>query len=560
MTTNIFSVMNTAKVGLLSQQLAIEVTGQNVANVQTEGYTRQEVSFEATPPRSIGLGLLGTGVKVASIKRASDQFLFNQILGEETPLGNYSVRKDVFDQMETLLNDSSGRSLNSSMSDFFSSLQDLSTNPSGLPERSALLARGQDLISSFKQVGDRLFQSQMDLDSSVSTKISEINDLTSEIARLNKVIHGSEPGAISANDLRDQRDKLIRQLAQGIDVTVVDETNGQINLTLKNGKALVLGSTSFNLSAKLNGDNNGFNDVQLDDGAGNKTNITSVIQGGKLRGYLDMRDTEIANLRDKLDRLAAGFAREMNRVHQQGIGLDGSTGLNFFKALAPVVKTNTNNAGSASVSVTNASPATASVDKYEITFTGANAFSLKNLTTGLASGTFTFASGSAFNLANGLAVTIAGSAAVGDKFRFSVSENASSSLALGAEIQADSRKIAAGKGTANDGQNALDMAALQRTLIFDGTTLTRAGSGTFTFDEFYNSVVSGLGVSSRTAQNTVTQQDGILTQLNNRRETVSGVSLDEEMINMIKFQQAYSASARVLNVVNSLFDTLQNKI
>ncbi|MFQ5716213.1 MAG: flagellar basal body protein, partial [Nitrospinales bacterium] len=146
MGTNIFSVLNTAKVGLLAQQLAIEVTGQNIANVQTEGFSRQKVTFEASTPRSLGLGQLGTGVRVAGIERSHDQFLFGEIVSENSEMGEFQVRKDVFSQMEIFFNDSFGKSLNGAFSDFFASLQDLSNNPMRLAERSVVLGQAESLV------------------------------------------------------------------------------------------------------------------------------------------------------------------------------------------------------------------------------------------------------------------------------------------------------------------------------------------------------------------------------------------------------------------------------
>ena len=160
MATNVFSVLNTAKVGLLAQQLAIEVTGNNIANVQTEGYSRQEVGFEAKNPRHFSLGQLGTGVQVVGVKRAHDQFLFSQILGEGETLGQFEVRKDVFEQLEILFSESNGQSLNKSLGKFFSSLQDLSSNPAGLPERSTVLSEAQNLVTTFNNLGTSLLQIQ----------------------------------------------------------------------------------------------------------------------------------------------------------------------------------------------------------------------------------------------------------------------------------------------------------------------------------------------------------------------------------------------------------------
>ena len=168
MSTNIFSVLNTAKVALLAQQLAIEVTGQNIANVETEGYSRLEVVFEANSPLRIGSAVIGTGVKVAGVERIHDFFLFKQILSEGDPTGNFRIRKDVFDQLEILFNESSGRSLNDALGRFFGSLQDLSTNPSGLPERAAVLEEAKNVVAVFKQMGDELLRIQASINSSIS--------------------------------------------------------------------------------------------------------------------------------------------------------------------------------------------------------------------------------------------------------------------------------------------------------------------------------------------------------------------------------------------------------
>ncbi len=559
MSTNIFSILNTAKVGLLAQQLAIEVTGQNIANVQTEGYSRQEVRFEPNTPRSIGVGQLGTGVRIESIKRSHNEFIFRQILGEGDRTGNFQVRKEVFDKLEILFNESTGRSLNATFSQFYSSLQDLATNPSGLAERSNLLAQGEALVSEFNNIGEQLFQMQRDIDLVLADEITEINTLVTQIQKLNDAIHANEPGKSTANDLRDSRDRLVKQLSEKLDITVVNQSDTQITITLQNGTPLLLGSTVFELSTGINGDNNSFLDIFINDGSGARINITSSIQNGKVRGNLDMRDTEIDQLKDKMNLLAAGFVTEFNRIHHQGFGLDGSTGVNFFAELTPTVLTNTQNTGGAIVTAANGDPTRISTDKYEIKITGTNTFTLNNLTRGASSGTFTFTSGSAFNLANGFAVTITGSPAVGDKFEISVSENAATTMALASEVVADSRKIAAGQTIDGDGNNALALADLQNDLLFDSIS-TSVASGTFTFDEFYNAIVSTVGIQSFAAQATVAQQEGVMLQLDNRRESESGVSIDEELINMIKFQQAFNAAARLVTVVDEMLDVLNRQL
>ena len=559
MTTNIFSTLSSAKLGLLAQQLAIEVTGQNVANVETEGYSRQDVSFEANTPRGHikygGLHQLGTGVRIASIERAHDQFLFTQIMDEGDLTGSTEVKKEIFEQLEVLFNEGSGRSLNDALSLFFSSIHDLATNARGLPERVDLISKAEHLASTFNQTGNQLFTIQRNIDATIETEVAKINTLTTQIGKLNESIHANEPTSqYKANDLRDNRDRLVKELSKKIDIQLVQESDNQISLTLKDGTALVLKDQVFDLSTSINANNESFNDVYIDIGSTTK-NITSTIKGGELRGYLDMRDTEVESILDKTNILSGSFIQEFNSIHREGFGIDGSSGLDFFTPLDVTVDHDADNTGTAVVSMTNASPTTVSVDEFEIAFTGSNEFTLNNLTTNASSGTFTFTTGSTFNIKDGFAVAISGTAASGDKVTFSVSEDAASLMSVSSTITADGQKIAAGTTTNGDGGNALLMADLQNELVFNSVTWS-SESGSFTFDEYYNAVVSTIGIESFSAQAILRQQEGVMLQLNSRRESISGVSIDEEMIKMIKFQQAYNASARMISMVDEMLDTL----
>ena len=565
MTTNIFSALSSAKLGLLAQQLAIEVTGQNIANVETEGYSRQDVTFEANTPRHAikygSMHQIGTGVRVAGIERAHDQFLFEQIMDEGDLTGSTEVKKEIFEQLEVLFNEGSGRSLNDALSSFFASVHDLATNARGLSERADLVSKAEHLASTFNQTGKQLFTIQRNIDATIETEVVEINSLTTQIGKLNESIHANEPASqYKANDLRDNRDRLVKELSKKIDIQLIEESDNQISLTLKDGTALVLKDQVFDLSTSINANNESFYDVYIDIGSTTK-DITSTITGGELRGYLDMRDTEVESILDKMNILSASFIQEFNGIHRAGFGIDGSSGLDFFSPLNVTVDHDVDNTGTAVVSMTNASPTTVSVDEFEIAFTGDNAlgvksFTLNNLTTNASSGTFTFTTGSTFNIKDGFAVTISGAAVSGDKVTFSVSEDAASGMSVSSTITANTKKIAAGTTTNGDGANALLMAGLQNTLSFNSVTWSGSGSGSYTFDEYYNAVVSTIGIESFSAQATLRQQEGIMLQLNSRRESISGVSIDEEMIKMIKFQQAYNASARMISVVDEMLDAL----
>ena len=560
MSSNIFNILNTAQVGLRSQLLAMEVTGHNIANVQTEGYSRQQINFEAADSRFTEMGQIGTGVRVGAIERAHDEFLYLQILGEGDRLGKSRVKHEVYDQLEILMSEKSGQSLNQSLNQFFSGLQDVASNPTSPPERSTLLAEAQNLVSTFNNIGESLFQVQQNLDAAVAVDLGKINSLTKDIASLNQAIHANEPTTFNANDYRDERDLKVKKLTELVDMDFIDELDGQISLTRNDGTPLVLRSTAFTLDTAINGNNKSFYDVIVRDPAGNETNITSTVNGGTLKGYLEMRDTIVEEILDKLDRLAAGFVKEFNEIHQQGFGLDGSTGNNFFSTLKTTVDANANNTGLATLTATNGDPSNISVDKYEITITDSKSFSLQNLTRGASSGAFTFTQGSTFNLANGFAVTISGTPVVGDKFTLSVSERAARNLSIASGVLSNTSKISAGVNSRTDGGNALKLVGLQSKTVFDNVSLDSAGSGTFTFDEFYSSLVSTLGIQSAASQATFAQQEGILLQLDTRRESIAGVSIDEEMINMIKFQQAYNAAARLIAMVDELLDNMIHQV
>ncbi len=555
MTANIFSVLNTAKLGLQTNQTAIEITGHNIANVQTEGFSRQEVTLEVNRPRRVGLAFLGTGVRATSVTRDFDQFLFNQILGESSTLGNFDIRNTFFQRLETIVNESSGVSLNNAMSEFFLAFDDLASNPTNLSARTAVLSAAGTLATVFNQLGSSLLQQRMNLDDAVTAEVTEINGMLDEIAEFNRSIRQLENGNTPANDLRDQRDLLIKQLSEKLDVQLIDTNDNSTMLTLSGGSPLVVGTTVFKLSTTANLDNRGFKDILVDDGMGGTNNVTAEIQGGEMRGLLDMRDVETLGLIDQLDRLAAGLMEQVNGVHLQGLGLDGSSGNLFFETLTPAVRIGSQNLGTGTVTAINASPSTVTVDKFQIQFTGAGTFDLFNLTTNQTVATG-LAVGATINIANGLAITTGGVPVAGDTADISISEDAAMNMALSSTVLNDTDKIAAGLSGTGDGQNALNISNLQNSLVFSAGGFT-PGAGTSTFDDFYNSLVSGLGAGSRSSQTILRQQEGVMLQLNTQRESISGVSLDEEMINLIKFQQAFAASARMITVIEEMFDVLQ---
>ena len=376
-----------------------------------------------------------------------------------------------------------------------------------------------------------------------------------EIAEFNRSILKLENGNTPANDLRDQRDLLIKQLSEKLDVQLIDTNDNNTTLTLSDGTPLVVGTTVFQLSAAANLDNRGFKDILVDDGMGGTINVTAEIQGGEVRGLLDMRDVETLGLIDQLDRLAAGLMEQVNGVHLQGLGLDGSSGNLFFETLTPTVTI------SSKIWEHPRSPRLMPVHpllrstNFKFSLRVQATFDVFNLTTNQTVATG-LAVGGTVNIANGLAITTGGAPLAGDTVDISISEDAAMNMALSSTVLNNTDKIAAGLSGTGDGQNALNISNLQNSLVFSSGAFT-PGAGTATFDDFYNSIVSGLGAGSRSSQTILRQQEGVMLQLNTQRESISGVSLDEEMVNLIKFQQAYAASARMVTVIEEMFDVLQ---
>lgn len=559
--TNIYGVLNTARSSILTQQTGIEVTGQNLANVNTPGYSRQLIGMEASSPVMAANALIGTGVRLTQISRAADGFITTQLNNAASNQSFYKTANRATSLLETVFNESDNRGMANSINQFFNSFHDLSLNAKGMTERTAVLASGALMADNMKRLSSDIKRTQINMEDQIKQDVAQVNVLTSEITALNKQIHASENSNVQANDLRDKREEKVKALANILDITSYEDTgNKELIIATAKGKHLVLGQTAFKLETSINGNNKGLVDVNINDGRGNLSNITQDINGGSLKGNLYIRDTVIPDYKDRLDKLAAGIIREVNRAHSSGYGLDKNRGVDFFASLGVTARSDVNNAGNATISGSVGQQGFVSTDNYRIDITGAGSFSLFNVSRGSASGTFSFSSGSAVDLGNGMRVTLSGSAQVGDRFTFSSSEDAALSMAVNSAVSTDPNKVAAGKTLfPGDGSNATSLADLQNSLVFQGNTLL-AGSGTVTFQEYYTSLVGDVGVESMKSTQGMDHQDAIQKQLFNQRENIAGVAIDEEMVNIIKFQQAYNASARIISTVEEMLAALQKAI
>jgi len=431
-----------------------------------------------------------------------------------------------------------------------------------------LVSIAETMAEDFNKMYEDLHTLQIDINSSVKGTVDDINALVDQIVDLNEKISLIEIGEDSANDFRDQRDKVLDELANKIGFTCFEDSIGQITILLESGNPLVEGRIGWHLAIEVDTTNNNFYNVSWDDGTGTLTDITNSINRGALSGLLEMRDTTIPTYLKKVDNLAAGIINEVNKLHYYGYGLDGSTENNFFNPLSIVTGISEQSTGGASIDAGTVYDNTVlTLDDYEIRFTAANTFEIYNVTDGTQvmtariggsvdnDGSFTYNDGDDIEF-EGIRVVITdvtGPPAAGDIFTIDSTKDAAKNMTVNPAIVSDVNKIAASEGsTGDDNLNALAIAALR-----DGNYMN---NNTTCFGDYYNGLVGEVGVDVSSSSRSLLYKQAMVDQLNNRRESISGVNLDEEMANLIMYQQAYTAAARMISVVNDMLDELLNII
>jgi len=543
--SEISGLFGIARSALVANKKALDVTAQNISNVNTPAYTRQEAFFESLRAIDSRPGQMGTGVEISQIRRKVDRFIENELTGSASNEGQFKTSVSFLKRIESAFSDLEGTGISQAFNDFFNALQDLSSNPASRPERLVLMEQGKSISQRFSEMDGQFKQIQKNTNTEILAVFGEVNRLSQEIAALNGQINQAEMAGHSANDLRDQRQLRLNDLAKNIDIQTFENKEGMISIFVGNGRPLVEGTTAMQLKGGEDPDNQGFVKVIHDSGTGSTSDLSGLLRGGKLQALLEIRDMLLPGYMDSLDRLAAGFAKEINLQHQAGYGLDGSTGNNFFSPLNPSVAPSSLNTGTAAVSAVVSDASALTLDNYDLTISGGN-YTLLNKATG-ASTSAAYVDPAMFTF-EGLQVTISGSAANGDTFRLSSHRGTAENMAL---ALANPDQIAA-SGTAvalpgNNG-NALLLSGIQESGL--------PSLGGATLQSFYAAFEGDVGTRSQTAQRNLSAEEVIKTQITQMREEVSGVSLDEEMSNIIKFQRAYEAAARMIAVADELLQTI----
>jgi flagellar hook-associated protein 1 FlgK len=309
-------VLSIAKDALSAQKYGINVTAHNIANVNTEGYSRQYAVYEARQPAPYGGMLLGRGVDTTAVLRASDQFIENRLMQQKSTMFSSKEMENYMQILEGLFSEDSEMSISAMLTDFWNSWHDIANNPSGAPERIALYEHSILLSEQFNNLDADLKQLETNLTNALRSGIGEINEITAEIVQINGEIARTE-GDKTANDLRDTRNMLVSELSEYLDVKTFEQSTGALTVITTRGYVLVTGDDTYDL--KLGGDDT--NRVLWQGSQGATADITDYLTNGKLGGWLDIRDEVIAKYKLDLDALAKEFIWAINQQHSQGVGL-----------------------------------------------------------------------------------------------------------------------------------------------------------------------------------------------------------------------------------------------
>ncbi|NWF71985.1 MAG: flagellar hook-associated protein FlgK [Nitrospirae bacterium] len=453
-------LVDIGKSALFTAQQAITVAGHNIANVNTPGYSRQEVTLAENRPENGSPGQIGTGVHAESIRRAFDSFVDAQLLASRERMGEFTASSNTLARLEPLFGDAKNQGIGAGLNEFFAALQDVATSPSDLSARTVFLSKATALAARLNQSAADLTSAQESIDRQVGQAITDANRLANQIADLNTKIADAESRGQHANDLRDQRGVALAGLGELIEVSSIEDATGQLTVFAGRGQVLVDKERVYQLVGVPDLGNNGLLDVHYDAGAGPTTNLSSVIQSGKLKGLLDVRDHTIPLLRVSLDTLASEVVTQVNQQHRLGFGLDGSTNQDLF---TPTGTT----AGTMAVSLTN------------------------------------------------------------------VRQIAASSTAI---------------GVPGNNANALALAGL-RNMDF-------ASFGNATFQEYYSTIAGGFGSTVQGVEANLKSQQILHDQLTSQRASISGVSMDEELANLLQYQRSFEAASRMIVMADEMFQTI----
>jgi flagellar hook-associated protein 1 len=542
-------ILGTAVSGLMAFQRSLDTTSHNIANVNTEGYSRQRVELTTNTPNFTGGNYIGQGVNVSAVTHNYDQFINSQLTSSTTAFGESDVLATMASRVDNLVS-SEATGLSSSLKSFFTAANGVANDPSSIPARQVLTSESGSLAQQFNRLSAKFDSLNSEANSHMQGTVDDINIYAESLANLNKKIalEASRSGGNRLpNDLVDQRDVLVNKIAAKVSVSTLTQQDGTVNVFIGKGQPLVLGSSSSKLSLSASSSNPSRKEVTL-----GGQQISKDITGGELSGAIKFRDQILEPAQQQLGLVAAGIAVQFNSIHSTGFDLNGDAGTNMFSfgtpALDVPVTSKPGTVGSVTAAYDPSTMGQLTPSDYELNYDGSN-FALKRLSDNTVT---TFAGPPPSTIAGpGFTITTSASVTVNDSFVIKPTFEAAQKMKA---LITDPAKIAAagtgGSGLPVPGDNsvALNLANLEKTATLSG--------GKSTISNTYSQLVSQVGAQTHSAKVSSSAQEVLLNQAQQDRESLVGVNLDEEAANLIKFQQSYQAAAQVVSVANTLFDSL----
>ncbi|MBI4764767.1 MAG: flagellar hook-associated protein FlgK [Deltaproteobacteria bacterium] len=540
---SITGIINIGRTLLTASQAQLGVTSHNIANANSPGYSRQEVILEVSTPLNMAQGFVGRGVTVAGIKRHYDSLLANQIVGYQQDYGKSSTLSQTLTGIEQLFNEAQNLGLSKPLTEYFNAWQGVASNPEGLTERNLLLQKSEALVLSAQRIEQGITDILKHTEEGIADITGQINSLASKIARLNDQIIQFEAGSTGngANDLKDQRDVLFKELGNLVELSSwEDKTDGSLTVTV-GMRTLISGSKANTLSAVYNLEGN--YSLQLDG-----QDITSRITKGEMGGLLSARQEITGTALYDLRKLMATLTYAVNFHHAQGFGLDGSTGSHFFNPNELTVRNYAAEAVLTASIPAATDPSNLNLEEYTVSFNGLS-YEIYNSNTGIlkTSGVYD-PDGTTINV-GGIQLEISGAVTEQDSFKVSPLSTAVSHL--GTAVTSAPTIAASGTlaGLPGDNTKALTLAGL-----LDSQLTSNSGS----LADFYRGLISRIATDSRAASDELEFTDNFLNELNTRRDSISGVNLDDEAANLLRFQRAYQAGAQLIKTADEIYQTILN--
>lgn len=598
-----FGGLNIASRGLLAQQAALDTVGHNVSNANTDGYSRQRVNLGTTGTIDLygsrGVNQVGTGVDIDSVTRARDSFVDKQMWAESSTLGYGTTMQSVLTKVEGVFNEpTSGTGLQTVLNQFWSAWQTLSTNASDSGARTAVRQRGVEVANAIQHAAEQLENMAVDVNSTLDIKVANINQITSEIYGLNKQISTIETGGSDhANDLRDKRDLLVDQLSSLGNISVNEDQYG--NYTIQSGGVTLVdkaGYTALTTEPSSKDPVYGYEVKNVyvaptGTAPARPMNFTS----GEIKGLIDSRDSTTSGVKgylNNLDTISKFLLQDFNNVHKAGYGTDNSTGNNFFGApgtdysspsaladgkwLTELGAKGVNTdlftgtglnliaaktaAGNVAMSESNVTMAQSNTSGGKATVAVSGTYSSANPTTTITLKITSIATGGqvtgmSYSTDNGASYTPLVPTVSGSTYTFPDFTVAGLTFTSGIATATANAANDTYTFTVPQGNAAGDNATLLANQLKTAASSTLGGA---TLDSYYASTIGTLGVQSQDAQRTVDNQQSLVDQITTWRESTSGVNMDEEMTNMIRFQKGYNAAARILTTMDEMLDKLIN--